>query len=167
MNPTQQLQVTVVLISVSLILAIVSQATAAWAHSSYDNSSIGLWQLCLSNICRSFWDLGLKEAAYVDAVRAFSIMSMIFQCTALALTLMAFKNQSGNHRRNTSSVMMSAGVFMFIAMIVFSTKYHLSFSVSFGYSFYLGWINFAFSFLIAGFIYCFKERNPPVYPVPE
>ncbi|CAK8692915.1 unnamed protein product [Clavelina lepadiformis] len=144
----------------TLTISIVCEATADWAHSTIDSSSTGLWQFCFQKRCVFYSEIA-SVAAYIQAVRAFSVMSIILQGGAIFALLYACLD-SKCHFRTSSIFLLCAGFLMLVAMSIFTGKYERDTGVVFGYSFILGWISTTACFLVSCCL-CVVKRDDYSY----
>ena len=108
MNQNFLLSFEIFFITCSVTLSLVSFVTTDWIHKSHDKMSQGLWEVCVSHLCRSFSTIGIKEPPYIQAVRAFIIMSMVGQATSTCSIIYAFSNKS-YHRKLTTALLVWSG----------------------------------------------------------
>ncbi|XP_076817567.1 lens fiber membrane intrinsic protein-like [Clavelina lepadiformis] len=142
------LSVEIILTLTVLILTIVSEATSSWvvSGSGVGETSLGLWQSCANGRCFAITD----APPFFEAVRAMSILAIISQALALFAIGYAFKDPK-YHPKMCTSFLSMAGLFMVIAMAVFTGKARLS---SYGYSYVLGWVSAVANGLVSIVVGC-------------
>ncbi|CAK8693055.1 epithelial membrane protein 1-like [Clavelina lepadiformis] len=151
MNQNFLLSFEIFFITCSVTLSLVSFVTTDWIHKSHDKMSQGLWEVCVSHLCRSFSTIGIKEPPYIQAVRAFIIMSMVGQAMSTCSIIYAFSNKS-YHRKLTTALLLWSGICTLVAMAAYIINMTSSESgFEFGFSFILGWLPAGLCFALAVF----------------
>ncbi|XP_077312183.1 lens fiber membrane intrinsic protein-like [Lithobates pipiens] len=135
---------------ISFILNIVALVGTYWLR---DNGPEllheGIWQRCTNNTC-----LKINGKAYIDATRTFILLSSIVLQFAIVSSCLTFYNC--NMGRFTASFVASilnllSGIFLFIALAVYTWEEHLdhlnipSSSDRYGWAYFLCWTSVGFS----------------------
>lgn len=137
------------LLLLTLLLLVISLSTAHWVDQP--GAYFGLWRICFQLGCGS-----IQSNSYIDAVRAFIIISFLLLLVATSFQVLEIWHKSVldgmNKQKITAILSFSAACSAVLAMSIFTGWARRGGSpVGFSWSFDLGWVSTALS-LLAGVV---------------
>ncbi|XP_030068763.1 lens fiber membrane intrinsic protein-like [Microcaecilia unicolor] len=122
-------------LSTLFVLVILASPNWAYGHGVY----FGLWVVCRSQVCSSTIEIG---GGYY-AVRAFILIAFILWVVALVLLAMALwfntAFPSVGKMKHAANLCISAAIFTFLGMAVFTGTINSLSGFMYGWAFGLGW----------------------------
>ncbi|XP_007462896.1 PREDICTED: epithelial membrane protein 2 [Lipotes vexillifer] len=129
-----------------------------------------IWRVCVNNTNCTEIDDSIQEFSTVQAVQATMILSTILCCIAfLIFVLQLFRLKQGERFVLTSIIQLMSCLCVMIAASIYTDRhedihknnsrlYALTSDGSYGYSFILAWVAFAFTF-ISGLMYLILRKR--------
>ncbi|XP_035926411.1 epithelial membrane protein 2 [Halichoerus grypus] len=129
-----------------------------------------VWRVCVNNTNCTEIDANFQDYATMQAVQATMILSTILCCIAfLIFVLQLFRLKQGERFVLTSIIQLMSCLCVMIAASIYTDRredlhrknpglYTLTLDGSYGYSFILAWVAFAFTF-ISGLMYLILRKR--------
>uniref|UniRef100_A0A8D0P0D7 Epithelial membrane protein 2 n=1 Tax=Sus scrofa TaxID=9823 RepID=A0A8D0P0D7_PIG len=131
---------------------------------------VDVWRVCVNNTNCTELDDTMQEFSTVQAVQATMILSTILCCIAfLIFVLQLFRLKQGERFVLTSIIQLMSCLCVMVAASIYTDRrkdihdvnpqlYALTLDGSYGYSFILAWVAFAFTF-ISGLMYLILRKR--------
>ncbi|CAH1251575.1 CLDN7 [Branchiostoma lanceolatum] len=136
------------------VLYVVGIATTAWLSEGHEGQKIdaGLWLTCLTQsgvtICSAYPGIGDLTGAF-NATRAFAVIGLLLLLLGTAVACFAAKKNSNKLKIVGGALIVAAGICGVMAAAIYTgnsqTNTAPGFSVPYGYSFYLTWVQAVFT----------------------